>query len=382
MRIQTVDHRLVRAPFVIPVEWGSGTRLGATRLVARIETYEGVVGWGETQCLIDSTPAAFGAAARIAEGYDVRDVERFQRHVLGAGYYHHARAAVYAIAAIEMAMWDAFGRAIDQPLWALWGGRWRDRVVATGYVFAADPGEARRQLRRHADAGHDAFKVKIGMGPTSDLRLAEAAREEVGDADLRLDVNGAWTRATARRQLDRLGEMRPDWIEQPLELSDLAGTAHLRRCQPIPLVADESAYLLTDVAAVIGAEAADAVLLDPHQAGGLWQAIKAAAVCEARGVPVGLHSGGELALSQSAYLHLAAAIPNMTLPIDTEQPWLGADIARHPPRLSDGGFGVPEGPGLGVEVDEALLDAITVDAIEGAYLDAARPDWFPTKPAY
>ena len=382
MKIVEISHWMVRAPFSIPVEWGSGVRTGSTRLICRIRTDQDDVGWGETQCLIDSTPAAFQKAARLAEGFDIRNAEGFHRLVLGAGYYHHARAAVYGIAAIEMAMWDALGHATGQPLWALWGGLWRTEVRATGYVFASDPAEARRQLKFHADRGHTAFKVKIGMDADSDLRLAEVARTEVGHADVRLDVNGAWTRPTARRQLARLAQFTPDWIEQPLELSDLRGAAELRRSQAIPIVADESAYLITEVANLIEAGAADAVLLDPHQAGGLWQCIKAAALCETRGIPVGLHSGGELAISQAAYLHLAASIPNLSLPIDTEQAWLGADISPNPPVLADGGFEVPDGPGLGVSVDPQLIDRIRVDAIDGAYLDAGRPGWFPTKPSY
>lgn len=381
MQITKIDHWIVRAPFSIPVEWGSGTRLGTTRLICRIQTQSGHLGWGETQCLIDSTPAVFRKAAELAQGTDIRNVEGFCRLVLGAGYYHHQRAAVYAIAALEMAMWDALGRATQQPLWALWGGKWRNEVRTTGYVFASDPGEMRRQLRLHADRGHDAFKIKIGMGAQSDIALTEAARAEVGDADIRLDVNGAWTRATAKRQLALLGQFSPNWVEQPLELSDLKGSAELR-AQPIPIVLDESTYTLSDVSVALGADAMDAALLDPHQAGGLWQCIKAAALCEAQGIPVGLHSGGELAISQAAYIHLAASIPNMTLPIDTERAWIGADVSIAPPALRDGGFQVDDRPGLGVQIDEKMIEAIAVDRIEGAYLDAARPGWFPAKPSY
>ncbi|KMW58329.1 Muconate cycloisomerase [Candidatus Rhodobacter oscarellae] len=381
MEIAEIHHWLVRAPFSIPVEWGSGTRLGTTRLICRIRTRSGHEGWGETQCLIDSTPAAFGTAAELVHGWDIRNVEGFHRLILGAGYYHHQRAAVYAIAALEMAMWDALGRALGQPLWALWGGKWRDEVRATGYVFASDPAEARRQLQLHADRGHEAFKIKIGMGADSDIALTEAARQEVGSADIRLDVNGAWTRPTAKRQLARLAEFAPNWVEQPLELSDLKGSAELRG-QPIPIVLDEATYTLSDVSVALDAGAMDAALLDPHQAGGLWQCIKAAALCEAQGVPVGLHSGGELAISQAAYIHLAACIPNMTIPIDTERAWIGADVSPEPPALRDGGYAVSDRCGLGVDIDEALVEAIAVDKIEGAYLDAARPGWFPTKPSY
>lgn len=381
MQIAEIHHWMVRAPFTIPVEWGSGTRLGTTRLICRIRTVCGAEGWGETQCLIDSTPAAFTKAAELAQAWDIRNVEGFHRLVLAAGYYHHQRAAVYAIAALEMAMWDALGRTLGQPLWALWGGKWRNQVPATGYVFAADPDEARRQLRLHADRGHRAFKIKIGMDADSDIALTEAAREEVGDADIRLDVNGAWTRPTAKRQLARLAEFAPDWVEQPLELSDLKGSAELRG-QPIPIVLDEATYTLTDIANALDAGAMDAALLDPHQAGGLWQCVKAAALCEAQGVPVGLHSGGELAISQAAYIHLAASIPNMTLPIDTERAWIGADVSEEPPELRQGVFTADDRPGLGVDVDESLVQAIAVDTIEGAYLDAGRPGWFPTKPSY
>ncbi len=382
MKISSIDHWMVQAPFSIPIEWGSGVRTGTTRLICRIKTTSGHEGWGETQCLIDTTPAAFGKAAELARGWDIRNAEGFYRLVLGAGYYHHARAAVYAIAALEMAMWDALGNATGQPLWALWGGLWRTEVRATGYVFAHEPEEAKRQLRYHAGRGHTAFKIKIGMDAQSDIALTEAAREEIGDADIRLDVNGAWTRPTAKRQLARLAEFAPDWVEQPLELSDTSGSAALCRAQSIPIVVDEAAYQLTDVAGLLDAGAADAVLLDPHQAGGLWQCIKAAALCEAKGVPVGLHSGGELAISQAAYIQLAAAIPNMTLPIDTERAWLGADISQSPPPLEDGGFKVSDRPGLGVSVDEDLIKKIAVDRIEGAYLDGARPGWFPAKPSY
>jgi len=123
-------------------------------------------------------------------------------------------------------------------------------------------------------------------------------------------------------------------------------------------------------------------MIDQHEAGGLWQPITAAAICAAVGIPVTLHSGAELALSQAAYIHLAASIPNMHIAIDTERAYLGGDISPNPPVLANGRFAVPDGPGLGVEVDEAALAKYRVDGIAGAYLDKARPDWFPVKPAY
>jgi L-alanine-DL-glutamate epimerase-like enolase superfamily enzyme len=321
-------------------------------------------------------------AAPLAVGYDVADAERFHRHVLGAGYYHHKRAAVMAIAAMEMAMWDALGKQAKLPLHALWGGKWRSEVEAAAYLFTNDRKGLAERLQRFLDHGYSTFKVKIGFDEKSDIALAETARSVIGDKPLRLDVNGAWTVPTAKRQLEKLRACDPAYVEQPLELDDLAGHAALVAASPVPIALDESAYTLTDVGNIVRAAAADVVLLDPHEAGGLWQTIKAAAICEAVGIPVTLHSGAELALSQSAYVHLAASIPNMNIAIDTERAYLGGDISPNPPVLKDGRFAVPEGPGLGVDIDETVLEKYRVDGIVGAYLDKARPDWFPVKPAY
>lgn len=383
MKIAKIEHVLVRVPFAEEIVWGSGKRVGTTRLLCKITTAGGVVGWGETQCLIASTPAVFeDCVAKLGIGYSVGDVERLHRHVLGAGYYHHKRAAVFAIAALEMAMWDALGKIAGLPVHALWGGRWRDTVSASAYLFTREVEPLKQRIRHFLDSGYATFKVKIGFDERSDIVLAEAARQTIGDLPLRLDVNGAWTPGTAKRQLEKLKAFDPAYVEQPLELDDVAGHAALRAASPVPIALDESAYTLADAGNIVRMNAADVGLIDPHQAGGLWQAIKAAAVFESAGIPVSLHSGGELAISQAAYVHLGAAIPNLSLAIDTERAYLGGDISREPIPLRDGRYEVSDAPGLGVTVDEDLVETFRVDSIVGAYLDPANPGWFPTKPAY
>jgi glucarate dehydratase len=375
---------MVRVPFRSEMEWASGRRSGATRLIVRLRTADGTVGWGETICLLDAIPAVLEQVVLpIALTKSVDQAEALHRHVLGAGYYHHKRAAVMAICAVEMAMWDAFGRACGQPLHCLWGGLWRDRAEMAAYILAAAPDAAAEAARAYLDRGHRSFKVKIGMSEATDIALVRAVREVIGpDQPLRADVNGAWTPGTAKRMLERLRPFDLQYIEQPLELDDLAGHALLRRSQPVPIALDEAAYTLSDIGNIIRAEAADVVLLDPHEAGGLWQVVKQAAICESAGIPVTLHSGGELGLSQAAYLHLAASIPNMTIAIDTEYAHLSGDIVAERFTLDGGSFAVPTGTGLGVTVEEALVERHAVSRIEGAYLDDRRPGWFPVKPAY
>jgi glucarate dehydratase len=317
LHIVALRHWKVAMPFHTPLQWGSGTRPAATRLVVQITLANGAVGYGETICLLEFIePVLVQTIAPIALQHRACDVERFTRHVLGAGYYHHKRAAVMAMAAVEMAMWDALGQVSGQPLHALWGGLYRQRVPVAAYLFGTDAAQLGQAAQGFLDQGYGSFKVKIGMDPISDVSNVEAVRRAVGSRDVRADVNGAWTPGTARRTLERLRPYDLQYIEQPLELDDLLGHAQLRRVQSIPVALDESAYTLSDVSNIVRMDAADVILLDPHEAGGLWQTLKAAAVAEAAGIPVTLHSGGELGLSQAAYIHLAASMPNMTVSMD------------------------------------------------------------------
>ena len=384
LAIASLRRWLVRVPVKHPMVWGSGVRTGVTRLVVELETRGGHVGWGETICLLDAIPAVLDKVViPHAIGRGVDQAERFHRHILGAGYYHHKRAAVMAICAVEMAMWDAFGKACDQPLYRLWGGEWRRRIPLAAYLLESDPVKVVEDAKRYRAAGYETFKLKIGYDERSDLELTRLVREVIGpDVPLRLDVNGAWTPGTAKRQCQRLLPYDPAYIEQPLELDDLDAHARLVASQPIPIALDESAYTLQDVGNIVRQRAADVILLDPHEAGGLWPTVKAAAVAESVGIPVTLHSGGELGLSQAAYLHLAASIPNLSLAIDNEITHLAGDVITTPFTVDRGTLTVPEGPGLGVTLDRAAVEHYEVQDISGAYLDPRRPGWFPTKPAY
>src|SRR6185295_7615698 len=181
----------------------------------------------------------------IALGRSVAEVERVFRHVEAAGYYHHKRAMVMATAAVEMAMWDALGKHAGLPLHALWGGMMRERVEMCAYLFISDSAALKDEAARFREAGYRSFKVKLGLDPADDVRIARAVREAIGpDANLRGDPNGAWTPGTARRQLDRLREFDLQYIEQPLPVDDMLGHAELRRCQTTPVAIDEGAYTL------------------------------------------------------------------------------------------------------------------------------------------
>ncbi len=383
MQIVALRHWKVGMPFKQALHWGSGKRPAATRLIVEVTLADGTKGYGETICLLEFIePVLVNTIFPIALQHCAQDVERFTRHVLGAGFYHHKRAAVMAMAAVEMAMWDARARSLEQPLSSLWGGVFRQQVEVSAYLFGTDAQSLKARANEFLDAGYRSFKVKIGMDKVSDIGNVEAVKSAIGDMPLRADVNGAWTPGTAKRMLERLRSYDLQYIEQPLELDDLQGHVELRRMQPVPIALDESAYTLADVGNIVRAGAADVILLDPHEIGGLWQTIKAAAIAESVGIPVTLHSGGELGFSQAAYIHLAATIPNMSVSIDSERHYLSDDVVNDPPMLIDGAFAPPKGVGLGVHPNFEKIERYQTSQIQGAYLDASRPGWFSTKPAY
>jgi L-rhamnonate dehydratase len=383
-RIERVSFTKVFVPYKHVVKWSAGVRPGTTRLIAQIETQDGVIGYGETNCLWDFVEPLFAKTITpLVLGEDAFSIERILKRIEGAGYYHHKRAMVAAVAALEMALWDVVGKQAGLPLSHLWGGAFRDAVPVVAYIQSNDPEMLAAEAETAISQGFQTIKLKIGMGEESDIEFVRTVRQTVGPRiRLRADVNGAWCIGTAKRQMRKLEQYDLEYVEQPLPLEDLAGHAYLRKLSSIPIALDESAYTLQDVSAIVRAEAADVILLDPHEAGGLLPTRKAAAVAEAAGIPVTLHSGAELGISTAANLHLATTIPNLILAIDSQYPNETDDVLDERFSWEGGLMRVPAGPGLGVTPSARKMAALATDTIANPYLDPSRPDWFPTKPQY
>jgi L-rhamnonate dehydratase len=382
--ITRITHEKIFIPFLHEIEWSAGTRPGMTRLLVKVETEGGIVGWGETICLLEFIePVLVKTVIPLAIGEDACDIERLLHKIEGAGYYHHKRAMVMARAAVEMACWDIIGKQAGLPLHKLWGGSFRERVPIVGYIQSGDVSEAAQQAADFAQQGYGTLKVKLGMGEALDVDLVKTVRDAAGpQIKIRGDANGAWTIGTAKRQLRKLEPYDLEYCEQPLPLEDIAGHAHLRQCCGVPIALDEAAYTLQDVHAIIAAQAADVLVLDPHEAGGFTPAKKAAGLCEAAGIPVTLHSGGECGLSLAAYAHFAVSTPNLLPAIDCQYPNLARDFIPQRHDLTSGWLTAPTAAGLGVTPDERMLAELRTDIIPNPYRDPKRPRWFTTKPAY
>jgi muconate cycloisomerase len=206
----------------------------------------------------------------------------------------------------------------------------------------------------------------VGLDLAGDLARVKAVREVAGPGvTLTIDANCGWNATSARQALDHLRSVNLLVAEQPIAPGDNKAMFQLRQHCGIPIMADESVFTLADAWNVARAHAADVISIYPGKNGGISGAIEIAHVAQAAGIVCHVGSNLELGIGSAAMLHLAAAVPaidSTTYPADILGPhYHETDLLARPLELKPTGALVPEGPGLGVELDEQLLTRFRVD---------------------
>lgn len=357
MRITALEPTVVAVPFRAEELWAFGGRTGLTSVLLEVHTDEGLVGLGEAAGY--PTPEIVLAVLRSLEGLVVGQdpfrIERISKRIEAIGTWHHVRATSPAIGAVEMACWDILGKACGQPLVNLFGGRVRDEVAYFWYVSRGTPEEVKASGREGAERGFTTFYLKVGSDdPADDLARVEALRDGAGpDARLRVDANEAWAPGTAVRVVAELERVGLELVEQPTTGRNLQEMAYVRRSITTPLLANEASWTRHDVLDVLKAGAADVVSVDNQMDGGLLNMKRAAGMCEAAGLPVLKHSLGELGVALYAGCHVMAATPNFLPASQSYASLLADDVVAGTETLPyrDGRLPVPDGPGIGVELD-------------------------------
>ena len=321
--------------------------------------------------------------------------------------------------AIETAAYDLLGRATDQPVHALLGGKVRDSVEYSGYLFYkhadSDPTsaaivpdevmtpEAMVDAARAfvAEHGFRVLKVKAGvLKPDEDLETVRLLAEEFGhDTPIRIDPNGAWSVETATRVAHALREMptRIQFLEDPVP--SMYAHSRLKRSVDYPVATNMFVTEFDHVAPAVESNAVDVILSDHHYWGGLTGNLDLDRVARTFDLGVGMHSNSHLGVSMAAMTHVAAAMPTVRYACDSHYPWMADDVIADPMRFEEGHVAVPDGPGLGVEVDDGALERMheryetsetlgysTVDSMAAEYADAmsevSGETWLPNKPIW
>ncbi|MDT7845746.1 glucarate dehydratase family protein [Streptomyces justiciae] len=360
----------------------------ALRVILQLVLEDGTVGLGESPGGT-ARLERLQAAAKVVPGMDVFDTTAIAAAIdadlLPTVPSSHERG--WTTSAVEVACLDAQGKLLGRPVSDLLGGAVRDAVPFAAYLFykwaehpaldgrvavgddwgeALDPAgiveQARLMQQRY---GFRSFKLKGGVfPPDEEIAAIRALAEAFPGQPLRLDPNTAWTVETSKyvaRELDGVLE----YLEDPAK--GIEGMAAVAADSPLPLATNMCVIAWEQLRPAIEQNAIQVLLTDHHYWGGLRRTRELAAVCEAFGIALSMHSNSHLGISLAAMTHVAAAIPNLDHSCDTHYPWNSADDVVRPGvlELRDGEVKVPTGPGLGVELD---LDAL--DRLHRLYLDS------------
>lgn len=373
--IQSVQAWVVQVPLL--EEWAGSPDYGphvadANRLIVQIHDRDGVFGWGEgpttlrgdalRDCLarLPDTPLEHWRLALL----DLHASPSYwqEPHHPGSPFCpdptrlrHRLRHPLQC--AVETALLDLLARRAGVPLWQLFGGSWRDRIVVDYWMGRESPERARLCVRRAVELGFRGVKLKTALEDPNVERL-EAIREEAG-ADFRVtvDPNGRFHRfddaIATIHAMDAVGNL--SLLEDPFPRHDPGGScAGLHGTIRARVVAhlDPPEALC----AVLQRGNIGGLNIDSHTQG-LWNWRQQAAAADAFNLPVWHGSGLDLGIATAAQLHLAAATPNCELPGDQSGPWLRqAHFLKTPLMVENGSVQVPSGPGLGIEVDRTQID--------------------------
>ena len=338
--------------------------------LVRVETDEGLTGFGEACPAYEFTGETLWSVQDVIGEYlgpsvigrDPFDIEAivrlWERELFTVGNQA-------AQAALEMALWDLQGKALGRPLCDLIGGRTRDGLVEeVTWGWDAPEALAEKTVRMRTE-GVTAFKVKAGDAPERDEQRVAAVREAAGpDARITVDVNqGWWDARTAVRGIRLLEPYDIAFVEQPVRMDDLEAARFVRERVDVPIALDESVRGPREALACVEAGACDVIVIKLMKTGGILNALKVNAIAEAAGIPVTMGNMGESSLGLAAHLHAAIALANCEH-WDADLPWRPGGLLRDigsglTGELRDGvsTMLVPEGPGLGIELDEEAIAA-------------------------
>ncbi|MFF0510522.1 glucarate dehydratase family protein [Streptomyces sp. NPDC004250] len=389
------------------------------RLIIEVETAGGVTGIGETygdaKYLEPARPFAEKLVGRqvsdlnglftLADEVAVDGSRVSGRVDVGGlrGVQTADKLRLSVVSGFEVACLDALGKALGLPVHALLGGKVRDSVEYSAYLFykwaahpegvtaerdawgaAVDPAGVVAQARAFTERyGFTSFKLKGGVfPPDEEIAAIRALADAFPGHPLRLDPNGAWSVETSLRVAEELGDVL-EYLEDPA--LGTPAMAEVAAKTGVPLATNMCVTTFAEIQEAFTKGAVQVVLSDHHYWGGLRNTQQLAAVCRTFGVGVSMHSNTHLGISLAAMTHVAATVPDLHHACDSHYPWQSEDVLTERLVFDGGRVTVSDAPGLGVELDRDRLaflhrrwlddDGTLRDRDDAAAMRVADPDW-------
>jgi glucarate dehydratase len=382
MRITDVRVTPVYVPMHHPLRWSFGVEPGLTRVIVELITDEGLIGLGESNGG-HWLAKVIEQARPLFIGMDPMDVSKLAKRMsvyrVTSEQLAYAAQMKLAGAALEMACWDLVGKILGKRCGDLWGGIERERVEFAAYVFYryesmdhegrfSDPQfVADHTLELIETHGFRDVKLKNGvLDPDREVETVRRMRE------------------TAGSRMRRFDEYDIEFCEDPTW--GIEGMGLVRRDTHIPLATNMACISFEQIPLVVRTRALDIILGDMHFWGGPTPLLQLAKVCETFNIGLSLHSDRELGISTAAIVHLASAQPMVSHAIDSHLPSQSGDIITTPWVFQDGCLQVPDGPGLGVELDRDQLARYHQLYLEQGdrdeFQDEVRSGWRPHLPLW
>ncbi|HYG75663.1 MAG TPA: mandelate racemase/muconate lactonizing enzyme family protein [Planctomycetota bacterium] len=354
-------------PFVLGTAWRNLTFL-------KVETDEGLIGYSEARnvCRTDALLGYLdGASKRYVLGSDPFEIESLVYRMFHQDFSRIADVSGTGIALVEMACWDIMGKALNQPVYKLLGGAVRDKIKAYAngwYTVERKPEEFHEAAKKVVKRGYKALKVDpFGAGfyemerkeRVLSVSLVEAIRAAVGpDVEILIEMHGRFSPATAIRISRDLEPFDPSWVEEPVPPDNPEMMAKAAAKINIPIATGERIHTRFEARRLLELGCIDVMQTDITESCGLLEGKKIAAMCDTYYVTFAPHNVGG-PLSTAACLHLAACTTNFKIQEhfnDFVDSW-AKQAATGPgyPEVVDGYFPLPQGPGLGVTINEDFI---------------------------
>ena len=329
--------------------------------IIEVSTDEGITGLSTTHTI----PEYFKYLLDISKGQWIGE-DPFQiERIIGDAYYQYSHHSWLATS-IEIACWDIIGKKLDQPVYNLLGGKIRDKAEVTRFMGIRPPEQAAKDAVADIKQwGFKTIKLKIGKDPAEDIEAIRQVREAVGeDVYIRCDANGCYSTPTAINQARKMAHYSPQFFEDPTNTAE--GIKRVREATGIPVCMCGAVFYNTPthggnhslLLRLIKEDATDFVHIDPHRTYGLLGWKKMDAMCTPAGIPMVNHwvfNGVSVAAALQGIAFSRSCNYAHDLIIPGVPPGPAEDIITEPFTIEDGAVKIPDGPGLGVKLDEVKM---------------------------